>query len=173
MSLPAAPDLSGPDFSAVLLSEVGAYHSQHAALVDSYRTSIREFVEGSRGFGAVDAYLAAQARRAEVTAAWERWFVEHEVDVLLEPTVPNTAEPRGSGYDSGRPAGEGDPLIRFTATWDATGFPVAALPAGLGERTGLPVGVSLVAPRGAEALVLQVGIDLQERALSPVVAGLA
>jgi aspartyl-tRNA(Asn)/glutamyl-tRNA(Gln) amidotransferase subunit A len=168
VSLKAAPDISGPDFSAVFLSEVAVYHAQHAEAADGYRTSIRELVEDSRGFGAVDAYLRAQARRAEMTAAWERWFIDNAVDVLLEPTVPVTAEPRGTGYDSGSLAGQGDPLIRFTATWDATGFPVAALPAGLGSRSGMPVGVSLIAPRGAEATVIQVGIDLQEHALHPL-----
>jgi aspartyl-tRNA(Asn)/glutamyl-tRNA(Gln) amidotransferase subunit A len=44
------------------------------------------------------------------------------------------------------------------------------LPAGVGARSGLPVGVSLIAPRGAEAAVAQAGIDLQEHALAPPVA---
>ena len=48
-----------------------------------------------------------------------------------------------------------------------TGFPVAALPAGIGSRSGLPVGVSLIAPRGAEARVVQAAIDLQQHALAP------
>ena len=77
------------------------------------------------------------------------------------------AEPRGKGYDVGHEGGEGDPLIAFTATWDLTGFPVASLPAGLGAHSGLPVGVSLVAPRGAEASVIQAAIDLQEHVLAP------
>ena len=56
-----------------------------------------------------------------------------------------------------------------TFAWNATGFPVAALPAGLGARSGLPVGVSLIGPRGAEVAVVQAGIDLQEHALAPPV----
>jgi Asp-tRNA(Asn)/Glu-tRNA(Gln) amidotransferase A subunit family amidase len=80
-----------------------------------------------------------------------------------------TAQERGTGYDPGHLGGDGDPWIAFTATWDATGFPVVALPAGLGSRTGLPVGVSLVAPRGREAAVTQLAIDLQERELPPPV----
>ena len=72
-----------------------------------------------------------------------------------------TAQPRGHGYDSGHRGGETDPLIGFTAAWNFVGFPVAALPAGLGARSGLPVGVSIVAPRGREELVTQVAIDLQ------------
>jgi Asp-tRNA(Asn)/Glu-tRNA(Gln) amidotransferase A subunit family amidase len=71
------------------------------------------------------------------------------------------APPRGAGYDPGHAGGEGDPLIALTSTWNLTGFPAAALPVGLGGRTGLPVGVSLVARRGAEAPLIQAAIDLQ------------
>jgi aspartyl-tRNA(Asn)/glutamyl-tRNA(Gln) amidotransferase subunit A len=84
--------------------------------------------------------------------------------------VPIVARPRGQGYDPGHLGGEGDPLIELTALWDLTGFPVAALPAGVGPRSGLPVGVSLIAPRGAEAPLVQAAIDLQEHALAPPVA---
>lgn len=99
--------------------------------------------------------LAADARRAA------------EGDGL-EPTVPLTAFARGPGYDSGNLGGEGDPLIVFTSTWNFTGFPVVALPAGLGARSGLPVGVSLIGPPDAEPLLVQAAIDLQEHELAPL-----
>jgi Asp-tRNA(Asn)/Glu-tRNA(Gln) amidotransferase A subunit family amidase len=102
-----------------------------------------------------------------VTEGWRAWFAEHRVDVLLEPTVPLTARPRGDGYDPGHLGGEGDPLIAFTATWNFTGFPVATVPAGLGRDSGLPVGVSLIAPHDAEAVIVQAALDLQERELPP------
>ena len=38
--------------------------------------------------------------------------------------------------------------ISLTHYWDWTGFPVAALPAGVGRRSGLPVGVSLIGAPG-------------------------
>ncbi len=161
-------DLSADETSAVLFSEVAAYHARHAGAEDGYRTSIREFVELSRGYTAVDVYLHAQRERSRVTGAWESWFSEHRIDVVLEPTTKCTAPIRGVGYDSGRLGGAGDPLIELTATWDVTGFPVAALPAGIGDRSGMPVGISLIAPRGAEARVLQIGIDLQAHALHPL-----
>jgi aspartyl-tRNA(Asn)/glutamyl-tRNA(Gln) amidotransferase subunit A len=85
--------------------------------------------------------------------------------LVLEPTVPVVAQARGEGYDPGHAGGEGDPLIAFTSTWDLTGFPVAALPAELGARSGLPVGVSLVARRGADEPLVQAAIDLQQHAL--------
>jgi aspartyl-tRNA(Asn)/glutamyl-tRNA(Gln) amidotransferase subunit A len=168
VELVAPDDLSEDDTSAILFSEVAAYHARHAGAEDGYRISIREFVELSRTFTAVDAYLHAQAARVRMTAEWEAWFSEHRVDVVLEPTTKCTAPIRGTGYDSGHLGGEGDPLIELTATWDFTGFPVAAMPAGIGDRSGMPVGISLIAPRGAEARVLQIGIDLQEHALHPL-----
>jgi aspartyl-tRNA(Asn)/glutamyl-tRNA(Gln) amidotransferase subunit A len=168
VELEAAPELSPEDFTVVFLSEVWAYHHRHAELADRYRAQIAEMVHSSQEFTVAGRYMEAQAARDAITAGWEDWFARNGVDVLLEPTVPMPAEERGTGYDAGKLAGEGDPLIRFTGDWDSVGFPVATLSAGLGSRSGMPVGVSLIAPRGAEATVVQVGIDLQEHALPPL-----
>ena len=167
MHLAAVADLPGPDFSAIFFAEVGAYHRRFRDSACEYRTSVRELVEQSSAFTAVHGYLEAQRRRVRVTAEWEEWFSRHGVDVILEPATPTTAPQRGTGYDSGHLAGQGDPLIRLTAAWNVTGFPVASLPGGLGRVSGLPVGLSLIAPRGADARVLQIGIDVQEHALPP------
>lgn len=168
VELPAAPDISGAEFDEILLPEVAFEHAGYAGADQEYRPSVREFVQRSRAYTAVGDYLAAQRRCTRITVGWEEWFAAHGVDVLLEPTCPTTAPLRGDGYGPGHLAGPGDPLIRLTATWNATGFPVAALPAGLGSRTGLPVGISLVGTRGDEYRLLQVGIDLQERGLAPL-----
>jgi aspartyl-tRNA(Asn)/glutamyl-tRNA(Gln) amidotransferase subunit A len=167
LQLEAPEAVSMAQFSTVLFAEVAAHHARYAERADRYRTSIREFVELATGFAGASAYIEAQAARAHAAAVWEAWFEEHRVDALLEPTVPLTARRRGDGYDSGRLGGEADPLIALTYTWNMTGFPVAALPAGLGARSGMPVGVSLIAPRGREAELLELAIDLQEHALTP------
>jgi Asp-tRNA(Asn)/Glu-tRNA(Gln) amidotransferase A subunit family amidase len=44
---------------------------------------------------------------------------------------------------------------------------VVAFPTGLGSRSGLPVGVSLVGPPDGEALLAQAAIDLQAAELAP------
>ena len=165
VSLDAPAPISMDDFSAVMFAEVAAHHARHAERAGRYRTSIREFVELATGFTDAARYIEAQQARANAATAWEDWFAEHQIDALIEPTVPSTAAIRGSGYDSGNLGGEADPLIAFTALWNFTGFPVAALPTGRGSRSGLPVGVSLIAPRGREAELLAIGIDLQERGL--------
>jgi len=165
VTVPAGPDLSAADFTVILMTEVAAHHQRYRGPDGLYRTSILEFIESSRSFASAESYLHAQQRRARLTAEWEEWFAQHGVDVILEPTTPTTAPLRGGGYGSGEKAGEGDPLIRLTATWNGTGFPAASLPAGLGSTSNLPVGISVIGPRGADATVLQVAIDLQEHAL--------
>ena len=164
---PAAAGLPEADFSAILLSEVAAYHQRYRDAAAGYRASVREFIAGSWAYTQVASYLSAQQRRAEITAGWEAWFAGHRIDVILEPSTPVTAPERGPGYEPGHPAGQGDPLIALTSAWNATGFPVASLPGGLGRHSHLPVGISVIGPRGADPRVLQIGIDLQEHALHP------
>jgi aspartyl-tRNA(Asn)/glutamyl-tRNA(Gln) amidotransferase subunit A len=173
VELPAAPGVDPEDSVTILFHEVWPYHSALVDRADRYRPSIREFVELARSVHDDAAYEAAQARRAQVTDGWRAWFADQGIDALLEPTVPITARPRGDGYDPGHLGGEGDPLIAFTATWNFTGFPVVALPAGLGSRSRLPVGVSLVGPPDAEPLLVQAAIDLQAHALPPLRLGVS
>ena len=171
VEVPAAPGIAPEDSVTILFHEVWPYHSALADRADRYRPSIREFVDLARRVHDPAAYGAAQARRAHVTEGWRAWFVEHRIDALLEPTVPMTARPRGDGYDPDHLGGEGDPLIAFTATWNFTGFPVVALPAGIGSRSRLPVGVSLIGAPDAEPLLAQIAIDLQAAALPPLRLG--
>jgi aspartyl-tRNA(Asn)/glutamyl-tRNA(Gln) amidotransferase subunit A len=159
VELPAPWAFAWDDLSSVLMTEVWAYHRSHADRLDHYREQVAEFVEAAANFTDGQAYLAAQMRRSEGTAVWERWFSEHRVDAVLEPTLPVLPLERGTGYDRGHPAGPGDPLIAFTALWDMTGMPVVALP------VTWSVGISLAAPRGNEAPLTQIAIDLQEHAL--------
>ena len=168
MELAAAPDIEPQDSVTILFHEVWPYHEAHVARRDRYRPSIREFVDLAEEVHDPAAYEAAQARRAEMTARWRSWFADHGVDLLLEATVPLTAFARGHGYDSGNLGGQGDPLIVLTSTWNFTGFPVVALPAGLGSRSGLPVGVSLIGPPDSEPLLVQAAIDLQAHDLPPL-----
>ena len=52
--------------------------------------------------------------------------------------------------------------ISLTHYWNWTGFPVVALPAGIG-RCGLPVGVSLVGRPGADWDLLAAGAALESQ----------
>ncbi|MBV8218355.1 MAG: amidase [Solirubrobacterales bacterium] len=159
VELPAPWTFEWDDLSRVLLTDVWAYHRRFADRHENYRPATAEFVEAAAEFTDAQEYLAAQAHRAEGTALWEEWFDHNAVDLVLEPTLPILPYERGPGYERGHAGGAGDPLIDLTALWDMTGMPVAALP------VSWNVGISLIAPRGHEAPLVQAAIDIQEHAL--------
>jgi aspartyl-tRNA(Asn)/glutamyl-tRNA(Gln) amidotransferase subunit A len=165
VELPAAAALNGADFDTILLAEARSYHRRYAGLAERYRDSTRAFLDPEAVRISADDYIAAQHRRARVTGAWQEWFRLHGIDAVLEPTTAGTAPRRGNGYDLDQAVGDEDTMTLFTALWNVTGFPVAAIPAGLGSRSGLPVGVSIIAARGREDRALEVGLALQAYAL--------
>ena len=156
---PAPWTFDWDDLSVVLLTEAWSYHAQHAERRDRYRPAIGEFVDAASNFTNAEALAAAQRRRADGTAEWERWFTEHAIDLVLEPTLPIVPYERGPGYDRGHAGGPGDPMIALTALWDMTGMPVACMP------VTWETGISVIAPRGRERQLIQPAIDLQEHAL--------
>ena len=139
---PGLPDAVGDDFVDVLTTEMLVYHRRFDAHRDGYRPSLREWVEtgerralSARGVhrrpgsqAPDDRRVGGLARRAPRGRA------------SSSRRSPSSRRSRGDGYDH---AGTDYALISLTHLWDWTGFPVAALPAGVG-RAGLPVGVSLV-----------------------------
>ena len=148
-----------------------SFHEQFADRADAYRPFLRPIAAAAGDAGPAAAYVRAQEGRAALVATWERFMDDEGIDLLLEATIPTPAPPRTVGYAPELPTP--DPHILLTFAWNMTGFPVAALPAGVGARSGLPVGVSLIGRRGAEVAVARAGIDLQEHALAPPVAPVA
>jgi len=163
---PAVPLDAGAELLDLVTAEMLAWHRRFDGRRDLYRPSVRGFLEhAERRAMTAEEYVAVQARRTELTAVWVDWFAEHRVDAIVEPTVPIVARPRGAGYD--------EPFtdvaeISLTHYWDWTGFPVVALPSGVGRRSGLPTGVSLIGPPGADWDLLAAGVALQ-RELGTVV----
>ena len=102
--------------------------------------------------------MSGSSRRREAAWAWGDWLASQRLTAVVEPTVPVVAPRRTIGYGY---AGEDAALVSLTHTWDWTGFPVFALPMGVGARSGLPVGVSLVGPPGSERELLALGEELQ------------
>jgi aspartyl-tRNA(Asn)/glutamyl-tRNA(Gln) amidotransferase subunit A len=149
------------DFLDVLTADMLGHHNRLGTDRARLRTSTRELLEyaDERAMSAAE-YGDVQLQRAELTAAWLDWLAEHRLDAVIEPTVPLVAPLRGEGYDRFFTV-EAGAYIAFTHYWNWTGFPVAALPAGTGPRTGLPVGVSLIGGPGSEWRLLGIGEELE------------
>ncbi|WP_167759111.1 amidase [Blastococcus sp. TF02A_35] len=88
---------------------------------------------------------------AALTAALGR------VDVLATPTTPATAPPIGAGrvVVAGEDLHIEEMLTGFTSAFNAAGVPALTVPCGLAD--GLPVGLQLVGPAGADGAVLRLG----------------
>jgi aspartyl-tRNA(Asn)/glutamyl-tRNA(Gln) amidotransferase subunit A len=105
-----------------------------------------------------DAEYGADVRAAlnDATTAFE------QVDLLLTPTLPTEA-PRVDQSVISYPDGQEDALtslIRFTSPFNQTGLPAISVPISGGDG-GLPVGLQLVAPPFAEALLIRAGAAAQ------------
>jgi aspartyl-tRNA(Asn)/glutamyl-tRNA(Gln) amidotransferase subunit A len=147
------------DYFDLVLTEMLAYHRRFDDLREDYRFSNRARLEhAERRAMTAEELVALQAGRDEDTYAWCDWLAEHRIDAVVEPTIPIIAPLRGSGYDE--PFGDVADLS-LTHYWDWTGFPVVSLPSGVGRRSGLPVGVSLIGAPGAEWDLLAWGTALQ------------
>jgi len=149
------------EFFDLVLTEMLVYHRRFDDRRADYRESIRARLEhADRRAMTAEEYVAGQLRRVEDTAAWRDWLEEHRIDAIVEPTLPIVAPVRGPGYDE---AFSDLDDLSLTHYWDWTGFPVVALPSGVGSRSGLPVSVSLIGAPAAEWDLLSWGAALQGR----------
>lgn len=148
------------EYLDIVLTEMLAWHRRFEDRRDAYRFANRARLEHAeqRAMTAVE-YVGIQEGRDDDTAAWVDWLAEHRIDAVVEPTIPIVAPRRGSGYDE--PFGDLDDLS-LTYYWDWTGFPVVALPSGVGQRTGLPVSVSLIGAPGSDWDLMAWGAALQD-----------
>jgi aspartyl-tRNA(Asn)/glutamyl-tRNA(Gln) amidotransferase subunit A len=150
-----------PEFFDLVLTEMLVFHRRFDDRRADYRESIRARLEhAERRAMTAEEYVAGQLRRTGDSAAWCDWLAEHRIDAVVEPTLPIVAPVRGPGYDE---AFSDLDDLSLTHYWDWTGFPVVALPSGVGSRSGLPVSVSLVGAPGAEWDLLAWGATLQDR----------
>jgi aspartyl-tRNA(Asn)/glutamyl-tRNA(Gln) amidotransferase subunit A len=149
------------EFLDLVLTEMLVWHRRFDDRRDDYRYSNRARLEHAEQRAmTAEEYAAAQNRRVEDAWAWRDWLDEYRIDAIVEPTLPIVAPVRGRGYEE--PFGDIEDLS-LTHYWDVVGFPVVALPSGVGSRSGLPASVSLIGLPGADWDLLAWGVALQER----------
>ena len=89
------------------------------------------------------------------------WFGDY--DAFITPTTAQPFTEADGWLDRSwvQFLAKGSREAPMTQVWNLAGFPAANVPAGLTED-GFPLGVQVVAPRGAEALVLSIASQLEQ-----------
>jgi aspartyl-tRNA(Asn)/glutamyl-tRNA(Gln) amidotransferase subunit A len=101
--------------------------------------------------GAAD-YLDATAVRMDLGVRMGRFHQTY--DLLLTPTLPITAFPKGMDAPKGWHSEDWTSWTPYTYPFNMTQQPAASVPCGF-TSAGLPVGLQIIGPRHADALVLR------------------
>jgi Asp-tRNA(Asn)/Glu-tRNA(Gln) amidotransferase A subunit family amidase len=152
MGMPASFDDTGGLQRAVQFHDIaknyGPIVDKHAAVMSP---KLKEVIAEGRTVSDAE-YEAARARREPLTQSLDHIFAEY--DAILTPAAQGVA-PQGL-------SATGSPMFNFI--WTYLGLPAISIP--LLTVGGLPLGVQLVAPRGADARLLAVA-DRAMRSLKP------
>jgi aspartyl-tRNA(Asn)/glutamyl-tRNA(Gln) amidotransferase subunit A len=145
-------ELPRPEVGPAFMREVAGVHrelyEEHRDLYgEDVSAKIERCLEVSPGEAA-----AAERERSEYLEQSEELL--EGIDLLLTPTLPVVAPPRGKG--------DLELLVKNTLPMNALGWPALALPCGPAED-GLPASVQLVGRAGTDTLVLAAGAELEAR----------
>ncbi|MBV9582323.1 MAG: Asp-tRNA(Asn)/Glu-tRNA(Gln) amidotransferase subunit GatA [Chloroflexi bacterium] len=140
--------------NVIMSTEAAAWHATWLReRPDDYGADVLARIRGGQFIRAVD-YLASQRMRTLIQADFAGAF--ERVDVVVAPTVPLVAPEIGHTLEPSGPLHVAPRSIanRATVPCNLTGMPAISVPCGFSD--GLPVGLQIMAPALAEALVLQV-----------------
>ncbi|WP_242909501.1 amidase [Actinomadura terrae] len=113
---------------------------------------LRAVIERGLTCSAAD-YLAAEVERVALGVRMGEFHTRH--DVLITPTVPIPAFEAGHDVPPGSGLSDWPRWTPFTYPFNMTHQPAISVPVGRTSR-GLPIGLQIVGPRHADALVLAV-----------------
>jgi aspartyl-tRNA(Asn)/glutamyl-tRNA(Gln) amidotransferase subunit A len=137
--------------------EAAAWHALQTGMTPAnFGTDVQEALRVGAAYSGVD-YVAALRARDAVIAGMDAMFASG-IDLLISPTIAMTAPPYGSTEAAlgGTTVPILDAINALTVPANVTGMPALTVPAGFGAD-GLPVGLQLMAPLGADATVLGAG----------------
>lgn len=149
--------------AGLLINEAEAAVAHEAALAatpEAYSDYFRSMLAYGRDVSGAR-LIKAQRMVCHVGFALNRAF--DQVDLIASPVAPQTA----FAFDRAEPVNQ----AVFTAAANFAGSPALSVPAGLGD-TGLPVGLHLMAPRFAEARLLNAAAAFEAATDFPTVPDL-
>jgi amidase len=162
----AHPDLAPADEAFRTLRAwqfQAAFAGRLAAHPEEFKQSLADNIRAGETLTGADVALAF-ARRTTVMETMRRFFASH--DVLLLPTSQVPPFPADQEFPSsvnGRPMASYLDWMRSAYLVTVTGCPAISVPAGH-TADGLPVGVQLVGPHGADRRLLEVAAGFEAAA---------
>jgi amidase len=134
--------------------------AEDAAALDARRLEPRTRAAVRIGRIALRLRLVRARDRERLRRLHEPFF--RRCDVLVTPSLATIPRDAGSWRDRSWFANvRADAYFApFAATWNLTGYPAAAIPAGR-HPNGMPLSIQLVAPPGREALILSLARQLE------------
>jgi aspartyl-tRNA(Asn)/glutamyl-tRNA(Gln) amidotransferase subunit A len=123
------------------------------AVDDRVDPGLRRSAAAGARYSASD-FLDATAARMELGLLMGRFHLDY--DVLVTPTLPLAAFRVGQDVPDGSVSPEWTSWTPYTYAFNLTQQPALSVPCGF-TSAGLPVGLQVVGPRHADALVLRVG----------------
>ncbi len=151
---PTGGDLDVANAAGLVVSrcEAAAFHRSLATDRSVYCDEVADQLDGADNVTATD-YLDAQRVRAALVA--DLLAVFSHCDVLCLPTVGITP-PLRNDYTRFLTV-----LSRACVPWSLAGFPAITVPCG-NDPAGFPVGLQIVAPPGADALVIAAAAAVEQ-----------
>lgn len=157
----------------VMIPEASAYHrNQLRQTPQLYGDDVRLLLEAGSFVPAHDYIMAQRARKAH-QIAWREMF--KRIDILIAPTVPQTAPLHGQEtftWSDGTEESVAMAFVRLCAPANVLGLPALSIPAGIDYR-GLPFGVQLIGKPFGEDTILRVGHLIEAKSFANRTAGLA
>jgi allophanate hydrolase len=123
--------------------------------------TVKEIVSAGRAYSAADVFAAIYDIRQLAVQADAIW---HEIDVLLVPTAPGLPKYQSVVDD---PIGVNTSLGRYTNYVNLLGWAALATPSGF-TPSGLPFGVTWIAPGGTDHALLALGHEWMQTQRLPL-----
>jgi Asp-tRNA(Asn)/Glu-tRNA(Gln) amidotransferase A subunit family amidase len=162
-------DYSVPVGAATFIGEGAAAVEPYLRADQPMAPSVRLGFEVARGMSATT-FVKAQRVRTLIARDFERAFAH--CDLMVTPTTAISAPPYPADAHSDGEIDEKkiSQLVHFTFALNLTGHPAAQVPCGY-DADGMPLGLQLIAPHGADLLTLAAAAAVERstpRRLPPI-----
>ena len=156
ITLPADAQASGQEKlrAAVRSAEAYAYHAEYVTKTpELYQAETLGRLRADREIGTIT-YIQARNELARIRRNFGRAF--ESVDAMVTPTTPVSPPTIAEVISNSTKAVEFTVInIRNTSPFDVYGVPTISIPCGF-TAAGLPIGLQISGPHGAEATVLRI-----------------